>query len=119
MMKDRGKRLVGVRRRTLIMAMALMVPLTALGVASPAQAEPKGIFSVFKDCPVGVPGLALCQFGQTTGGEFSIGSTKVPINQTITLQGGAIETGKELNQFYLLPAKDGNSLSKTELNVPG
>jgi hypothetical protein len=54
----------------------------------------------------------------TTSGEFSIGSTKVPINQTITLQGGAVSTGK-LNEYFLLPAKDGNSLSKTALNVPG
>jgi hypothetical protein len=117
--RDRSKRLAGVRRRTLIVAVALMAPLSALGLASPALAEPKGIFSVFKDCPVATPGLALCQFAQTTSGEFAIGSTKVPINQTITLQGGAVETGKQLNEYYLIPAKDGNSLSKTELNVPG
>jgi len=116
---DRGRSLTGIRRHTLIVAVALMVPLAALGVASPALAEPKGIFSVFKDCPVQVPGLALCQYGQTTSGEFAIGKTKVPINQTITLQGGAIETGKQLNTYFLIPAKDGNSLSKTELNVPG
>lgn len=98
--------------------MALMTTLAALAVASPALAAPKGIFAVFSDCPTGTPGVALCQFGQTTGGEFSIGSTKVPINQTITLQGGAIPTGK-LNQYFLFPATDGNSLSKTALNVPG
>ena len=42
----------------------------------------------------------------------------MPINKTITLQGGAVETGKVLNEYYLLPAKNGESLSKTELNVP-
>jgi hypothetical protein len=99
-------------------AMALMVPLAALLMASPASAEPKGIFKVFNDCPTEVPGNVLCTFAQTTSGEFSIGSTKVPINKTITLQGGAVSTGK-LNEYFLLPAKDGNSLSKTELNVPG
>jgi len=68
--------------------------------------------------PSSTPGVALCQFGQTTSGEFTLGKTKVPINKTITLQGGAVETGKVLNEYYLLPAKNGESLSKTELNVP-
>jgi hypothetical protein len=45
----------------------------------------------------------------------------VPINKTITLQGGAIPTGNPENEkeYFLVPATDGNSLSKTELNVPG
>jgi len=104
-------------RILLITAAAL---LASLAIVSSASAEPKGIFKKYKDCPTEVPGLALCQFAQTTGGEFSIGSTKVPINQTITLQGGAIHTGGEnINEYFLLPAKDGNSLSKTALNVPG
>lgn len=89
--------------------------------ASSALATPKGIFSIFSDCPLSTPGVALCQYGQTTGGEFVLGTTKVPINQTITLQGGAIPTGNPENEreYFLVPAADGNSLSKTELNVPG
>jgi hypothetical protein len=106
------------RARRSFIAVAVMASLAVMAMASTAFAEPKGIFKVFKDCPVEVPGNALCSFAQTTSGEFSIGSTKVPINQTITLQGGAVSTGK-LNEYFLLPAKDGNSLSKTELNVPG
>jgi hypothetical protein len=114
----RVARLRSIRRRTLIIgAMALTGALIS---ASPALAEPKGIFKVFNDCPVEVPGNALCSFGQTTSGEFVIGTTKVPINQTITLQGGAVKTGSSNpNEYFLLPAKDGKSLSKTELNVPG
>jgi hypothetical protein len=89
-------------------------------MASTAVAEPKGIFKVFKDCPTEIPGNALCTYSQTTSGEFAIGSTKVPINETITLQGGAVPTGSSNpNEYFLLPAKDGNSMSKTELNVPG
>jgi len=98
--------------------MAVAVPLLALVAAAPALATPKGIFKRFSDCPLSTPGLAICQYAETSGGEFSLGTTKVPINKTITLQGGGIETGK-LNEFFLLPAADGNSLSKTELNVPG
>jgi hypothetical protein len=103
---------------------AAMVPLTALASASPAMAEPKGIFKVFKECPTEIPGLAQCTYDQTTEGEFVIGNTKVPITgsgQTITLQGGNIKTGNPENEaeYFALPAKNGESLSKTELNVPG
>jgi hypothetical protein len=110
-----------VGRRSLIIAVtAISVPAAIMMMASPALAEPKGIFKVFNDCPTTTPGNAICSFAQTTSGEFSIGTTKVPINQTITLQGGGVLTGSEnFNEYFLLPAKDGNSLSKTALNVPG
>jgi hypothetical protein len=105
-------------KRLLIITAAALVALFAL--VSSAAAEPKGIFNKYKDCPTEVPGLAICTYGLTTSGEFSLGSTKVPINKTITLQGGGIHTGgPNFNEYFLLPAKDGNSLSKTELNVPG
>jgi hypothetical protein len=107
------------RQRTLVtLAISALVVIGALSVASSAMAEPKGIYKRFSDCPAHATGVTLCQFAETTGGEVAIGSTKVPINKTITLQGGAIPTGVQ-NEFYLIPALDGNSLSKTELNVPG
>jgi hypothetical protein len=101
--------------------MALAAPLAAMAFASSALATPKGIFSVFSDCPVKSPGVTLCTVAQTKSGEFTIGKTTVPINKTITLQGGAIPTGNPENgkEYFLIPASDGNSLSKTELNVPG
>jgi len=102
-------------------ALALAASLATFAFASSASATPKGVFSVFSDCPVEDPGVELCTYGLTTGGEFALGSTKVPINQTITLQGGAVWTGNEENhkEYFLLPAKDGKSLSETPLNVPG
>lgn len=106
------------RKRKLFVVSSVVASLAVLALASSAMATPKGIFARFSDCPLSTPGVTLCQYGETTGGEFSIGSTKVPINKTITLQGGGIPTGK-LNEYYLAPAADGNSLSKTELNVPG
>ncbi len=118
MRKGHGKRLAGFRLRNLIVGMALMVPLAALSVASPALATPKGVYARFAQCPTEIPGVELCQFGETTSGEFAIGSTKVPIKSTITLQGGALYSGTP-NIFYLLPAKNGESLSKTPQNVPG
>jgi hypothetical protein len=108
-------------KRTLrLLTLSVVALFASLALASVAAAEPKGVFKKYNDCPTAIPGLALCSFGQTTSGEFVIGTTKVPINQTITLQGGAIPTGgPNFNEYFLLPAKDGNSLSKTELNVPG
>jgi hypothetical protein len=121
MLKDHGRRLAGVRRRTLVMAaMALIVPMTALASASPAMAEPKGIFNKFKECPTEIPGVTLCSYNVTTSGEVKIGNTSVPINKNIIQQGGGIKINPENEAEYaLLPAKNGESLSKTELNVPG
>jgi hypothetical protein len=121
MFKHRVGRPQGARKQGLIVGLALVAPvLLGLVIASSALAAPKGIFAKYSDCPTEVPGVAICTFGQTTSGEFAIGSTKVPINKTITLQGGGIPTGgANLNEYFLYPAKDGNSLSKTELNVPG
>jgi hypothetical protein len=104
-------------RILIIIAAAL---LASLALVSSAVAEPKGLFKQYNDCPTEVSGVTICQFGQTTSGEVAIGSSKVPINQTITLQGGGISTGgANLNEYFLAPAKDGNTLSKTALNVPG
>jgi hypothetical protein len=117
MRKD--SRLACVRKRTLVLsALAVMVPLTALGVASPALAS--NPWEVFKQCPTSFPGVEYCTYATTTSGEFAIGKTKVPIEKgtVITLQGGAASTG-EPGVYFLLPAANGESLSKTPLNVPG
>ncbi len=57
-------------------------------------------------------------FAQSTGGEFRIGTATVPIDKTITLQGGIIlneETGAET----FVGATNGETLSKTPLTIPG
>lgn len=107
-----------VRRRTLLIAVALMAPLAALGSASSALAAPKGIFAVFAQCPTSTPGVALCQYAEVTSGEYVLGSLRVPIDKTIVLQGGGLPTGL-INEYFTLPAANGESISKTELNVPG
>jgi hypothetical protein len=108
------------RSRMIVLAIAALA-VSAMAFASSASAEPKGIFKVFNDCPTTTPGVTLCTWSKVSSGEFAIGSTKVPITSPIILQGGAIPTGNEENEreYFLVPAKDGNSLSKTELNVPG
>ncbi len=116
MIRDGMQRLTGLRRSMLIGAMALAV---AMVCAVPALAKvPTGDFAVFKQCPVGNPAVNLCFFAQSNGVEFHVGTTTVPINKTITLQGGSIvneETGAET----FVPATNGDTLSKTPLNVPG
>jgi hypothetical protein len=108
------------KRRMTVTAVSLAMLIASLAGASSAAAEPKGIFKVFNDCPTAAAGNALCQYAETTSGEVAIGTTKVPINKTITLQGGAVSTGSSNpNEYFLIAAKDGNTLSKTELNVPG
>jgi hypothetical protein len=111
------RKVLRARGRTLIATFTATVALLAL--ASPALATPKGIFAVFAQCPTSTSGVFLCQYAQTTSGEFAIGSTKVPINKTITLQGGGIPIPGQLNRYTLAHAKNGETLSKTELNVPG
>jgi hypothetical protein len=97
------------------------VSLVALASAAPALAEPEGIFGVFRQCPTRVLGVTLCTFDQLNSGEFVIGGVKVPIDKTITVQVGFVPTGnpQDEREFFAVSAKDGESLSKTELNVPG
>jgi len=98
---------------------AAVVSLVVLGFASPALAtKPTGEFVNFGDCPLSNPAVNICVFGQTSSGEFKIGSTTVPLTKTTTLQGGLIvneTTGSET----FTEAADGNTLSKTPQTVPG
>jgi len=114
------KRRVG-RRHTRVLsgllAVLALVVASAM-VASPALATPKGEFAQFAQCPTTFPGLQYCVLSKTTSGEVKIGTTAVPISKTLTLQGGALPTA-EPGTYVLIPALNGESLSKTELNVPG
>jgi hypothetical protein len=112
--EGRRRGLRATRRVLLLGAAILAAPLLSLMVASPAVAGLNKEFSVFNDCPVTVPGVVGCVISYTTSGEFHLGNKTVPINQTITLQGGLSETTPNL-----VPAADGNTLSKTPLALPG
>jgi hypothetical protein len=98
---------------------AVVVALSALGVASPALAKkPTGDFAIFSDCPTATPGLTDCVYSEGTGGEVKIGTTTVPITKPIILQGGFVENeATEVQSF--VGATDGKTMSKTPLAVPG
>jgi hypothetical protein len=113
-MRSNLSRAAGRRRRYLVAAVALTSIAALLGAAS-AMATPKGEYAVFADCPVAT--VNACVFATTESGKFVVGKETVPIEKTITLQGGITENAAEELKF--VAASDGNTLSKTPQKVPG
>jgi len=106
-------RLAGIRRSTITaMALAAAAALVSLAAASPALAGLRGDLQRFSDCPYNTPEVTKCVYSTTSSGEFILGKGAVPITQPVIIQGG-------LNGGVLVPAVDGNTLSKTALKVPG
>jgi hypothetical protein len=106
-------------RCSLSVAAALVVSLFAL--TSSAQAvehHPTGEFAPFADCPLSNPVTEWCVLAKTEGGEFVISKEKVPVVNTITLQ-GAFHENASTGVLEFLGAEDGNTLSKTPQKVPG
>jgi len=97
-------------------AAAIVGLLTMSSSALAVVHHPKGEFSQFADCPLSNAATQQCLFAVTSSGEFTIGSTKVPIVSPITLQGG-IEFTPEGER--MIAAEDGNTLSKAPQKVPG
>jgi hypothetical protein len=121
-MTEKNRGLASIRRRTLVVVVAAMAPLAALGAASPAMAvehHPKGIFAPFADCPLANPSTSNCIFAQTKSGKFTVGKKTVPIVNTITLQGGFSEEGEGSGILKFIAAENGETLSKTAQPVPG
>jgi hypothetical protein len=102
-------------------AIAPLVSVMALALAAPAFAEPKGIFKIFNECTTENKEVTECLYAKTTSGEFTVGADKVPIGKTLVLQGGLVSAGNHENpkEYYLIAAKNGETLSKTEQTVPG
>ncbi len=88
----------------------LLVPTTALA------GKPKGEYAVFNDCPLATAGVTECVYAQFSSGELALGSLRVPIAHTITLQGGLIVVGA--SETFVNPT-EGQTLSPTAQEVPG
>jgi hypothetical protein len=102
------------RGRTFALAGASAVlTLATLGAAT-AQAGLQQELAIFDDCPVNAPNVITCVYSPVTSGEFELGSRDVQINKTVLLQGGISSTSPNL-----VPAANGETLSKTPLTVPG
>ncbi|MCW3030951.1 MAG: hypothetical protein JWM66_1084, partial [Solirubrobacterales bacterium] len=120
-MQGRKRRLAGRRRgaRRALLAVASLAALCAtLGGAAPAQAGIPHELAAFYDCPLSNPTVTACLVSKTTSGEFVLGSKTAPITKTITLQGG-VAGGVNEEGSALVPAADGNTLSRTPLTVNG
>ncbi len=105
-------------RKGALIAMALLTPLAFASPAMATEHHPTGKFAPFAYCPLANPAVEACTVANTTSGEFTIGKRTVPINKTITLQGGLKEVvGTEEEE--LVAAENGETLSKTALYVPG
>jgi len=103
-------------RRVIALGLTWLVLLVLASGAGAASHHPTGEWKVFEDCPLSNPKVENCVFSQTTGGSVKIGNKTVPIENTVTLQGGFQGAGSEI-QFF--GAEDGNTLSKTPQPVPG
>jgi hypothetical protein len=100
----------------MLFALTLLVAsLAAVSIASPALATPTGEYAVFAQCPVTLG--SGCIAAKTESGEFHVGNKTVPIEKTITLQGGFNEN--ESGELVMVAAKDGNTLTKVPQKVPG
>jgi hypothetical protein len=118
MTKNRVVRLASVRKRTLVVFMALMAPLALASPALATEHHPKGNFAPFANCPLSNTAVEVCVVAETTSGEFTVGKRNVPITKTIKLQGGYQENEKT-GELTFFGAEDGNTLSKVALYVPG
>ncbi len=98
--------------RLFLVAATIVAALAVLASAPEALASLKQDMARFSDCPISNPAVTQCVLSTTSSGEFIIGNSAVPINQTITIQGGLAST-------KVIPAVDGNTLSKTPLAIPG
>lgn len=93
---------------------ALFALLLAAAPCAQAKPTPNPEYKPFADCPVFVKHVAHCLVATTTSGEFKLANKTVPINKPIVVQGGITE-----GSHVLVPAADGNTLSRTPLTVPG
>jgi len=118
MKKHSEGRLGGIGRRVFVVAAAVLAPLALASPALATEHHPKGIYASFNQCPLSNPAVTECTFAETTSGEFTVGSRKVPINKPIVLQGGFKEN-PETGELTFYGAENGETLTKVALYVPG
>lgn len=117
MIKKDFVRHIDVRKRTLVIAMALTASLAGLGVAGPASAKtPTGEFSIFNQCPRFAPGVSDCLYNVAGSGEMTFNKLTVPIVNPITFQFGFGGVSKNV---FAVGALNGETMSPTREKLPG
>jgi hypothetical protein len=104
-------------KRRAIVAL-LIAALAALALSAGAQAKLTGAFTRFAQCPYKNIEVKKCLHALTESGEVVLGSKKVPIVNTVTLQGGLSAINEE-GFAKMFAATNGVTLSKTPQPVPG
>jgi hypothetical protein len=100
------------------MVALLIAALAVFGLAATAQAKLTGNYTKFAQCPYANLEVKKCIYSLTKGGEVVLGSKKVPIVNTVTLQGGTKAQNEE-GYAAFVGATNGVTLSKTPQPVPG
>jgi hypothetical protein len=98
-------------------AAAVVVVLATLGFASSASAKLTGEFTRFQNCAYKNAEVRRCLYSVTTGGEVILGSKKVPIVNSVTLQGGYTKAVEQFSKF--VAPTSGDALQKVAQPVPG
>jgi len=117
-MSSSRRSLQAVCRRMLVVVAALALPFAFASPALASSHHPTGDFAPFAECPLSNVEVTQCIVADTSSGEFTVGKKTVPIDKTITLQGGTIEN-PETGVLTFVGAENGETLSKTPLYVPG
>jgi hypothetical protein len=97
----------------LVVAMFAFAPSAALAT----EHHPTGNFAPFKFCPLANSEVTSCTIAESKSGEFTVGNRSVPINKTITIQGGLSENNAGELTFF--GAEGAETLAKVPLFVPG
>ncbi|HEY0277790.1 MAG TPA: hypothetical protein VGC32_05940 [Solirubrobacterales bacterium] len=101
-----------------VCAALAVVALGVLGAAPSASAH-SGEYAKFNNCPSTNPAVAKCLYSKVTGGEFVLGSKKVPIVNPVVLQGGYGKANAETGVSAFFAPTSGEALSKSPQPVPG
>lgn len=102
--------------RKISLRTAAMAAVLTLASASAAHAgTPSGPYAIFKYCPYTDPMVGSCVLNTTTSGTLKIGSTTMPIDKPIVMQGGIENIGP--SPFYA--AVGAPTLQAPPAKVPG
>ncbi len=99
-------------------AFARWAPNGPPGSAHPTSGGPTGPYAPFASCPLSAPKVYDCLIGTVNGGQLTIGSATVPIDEPIALQAGLVRE-PETEVSTLAPPVHGDVLSPTPIEVPG
>jgi len=101
-------------------AIAMLASAIAmLALAASASASLTGAYTQFAQCPYANPKVVKCLYAPIEGGEVVLGSRKVAIVNSATLQGGFGKANGKTKFASLLPTTNGATLSAASQPISG